>query len=272
MRVEYLKRGIIAAAAFAALAAAAAGAAETGAIFGFVTDEDGQPASGALVVVKGPNRYAITDADGYYVIQQVPVGTFDVKASRIDCGEQVKSGVKVIAGLRTNLSFQLESDPKPYYPFHHEEPVIEISPFQFISRYEEQIEAQVLDEFADILARPPGIVHENSDASTSDEDVRGGEVPPAGKAGDAGTGTISGLVTNQEGQPLNGALVVVIGANRYATTNADGYYSIQQVPPGTFDVKAMYAKHEEEETTVTVIRGFRTAVSFQLQQWFIFIY
>jgi hypothetical protein len=78
-----------------------------GIISGLVTDEDGQPVNGALVVVTGASLSATTNADGYYYIQQVPVGTFDVEASRVGCGEQVKSGVKVVAGLRTNLSFQL---------------------------------------------------------------------------------------------------------------------------------------------------------------------
>jgi len=173
-----------------ALTAAAAGAAETGAISGFVMDEDGQLLGGALVVVRGANRFATTNANGYYVVTPVPVGTFEVTASRVGYDEQVKSGVKVIAGLRTNLSFRLRSND---------------------------------------------------------------------------TGTISGFVTDEDGRPLSGASVVVTGADISATTDADGYYHIFNVPAGTFDVKALRVDSGERAVgRVNVYAGLRTTLSFHL--------
>ena len=107
------------------LAAAIAGAAGT--VSGLVTDQNGQAVSGALVVVKGTNRFATTNADGYYVITPVPVGSFDVKASRVGFSEQVKTGVKVIAGLRTNISFQLQSEAAGVTYIQSEEPLIKFN-------------------------------------------------------------------------------------------------------------------------------------------------
>jgi len=105
VRVKYLKSGLVAA-ALVALTASIAGAVDTGTISGLVMDQDGQPVNGALVVVKGANRFTTTNADGYYVITPIPVGAFDVKASRIGFDEQVKSGVKVIAA-RDGMKFDL---------------------------------------------------------------------------------------------------------------------------------------------------------------------
>jgi outer membrane receptor protein involved in Fe transport len=51
-------------------------------------------------------------------------------------------------------------------------------------------------------------------------------------------GKIAGRVTDAEnGQPLPGVDVMVEGTSMGAATNADGYYTILNVPPGTFTVK-----------------------------------
>jgi len=82
-------------------------ATEFGIVSGTVTDENGQPLSGALVVVKGTNRFATTNAEGYFVISPVPEGLYEVKASRVGYDSQAQEGVKIVGDLRTNLSFVL---------------------------------------------------------------------------------------------------------------------------------------------------------------------
>jgi outer membrane receptor protein involved in Fe transport len=174
VRVKYV-RSMLAAATLVMLAAGVAGAVDTGTISGLVTDQNGEPVSGALVVVKGTNRFATSNADGYYVVTPVPVGTFEVKASRIGFNEQVMTGVKVIAGLRTNISFQLASEATGVTYIQSEEPLIKFTETYTESVIgSEQIKTQVVDEFADMLVRTPGIVYENSDASTLNLHIRGG--------------------------------------------------------------------------------------------------
>ncbi len=175
MRVKYFKRSLVAA-TLALLAAGIAGAVDSGTISGLVTDQNGEPVPGVLIVVKGANRYATSNADGYYVITPIPSGSFEVKASRIGFNEQVRTGVKVIAGLRTNTSFQLQSGGATgtvYIP--SETPLIKWTETYTESIIgKEQIKTQVVDEFADVLVRTPGIVYENSDASTLNLHIRGG--------------------------------------------------------------------------------------------------
>ena len=82
-------------------------ASEYGSVSGTVTDENGQPLSGALVVVKGTNRFATTNAEGYFVISRVPDGLHEVKASRVGYDSQTQEVVKIVAELSTNVSFVL---------------------------------------------------------------------------------------------------------------------------------------------------------------------
>ena len=77
-------------------------------------------------------------------------------------------------------------------------------------------------------------------------------------------GTISGTVVDRVGGPVNGALVVVEGTNRFATTNVNGYYVISPVPVGTFDVTAGRVGHETETMSVSVMEGRRTIANFAL--------
>ena len=174
MREKYFKRTFVALGSIL-LAAAIAGAAGTGTVSGLVTDQNGQAVSGALVVVKGTNRFATTNADGYYVISPAPVGSFEVKASRVGFSEQVKTGVKVIAGLRTNISFQLQSEATGITYIQSEDSLIKFNQtYSETMIGSEQFESQVVDEFADMLVRTPGISYEGSDASTLNLHIRGG--------------------------------------------------------------------------------------------------
>jgi protocatechuate 3,4-dioxygenase beta subunit len=77
---------------------------------GFVIDRYGSPVSGALVVIKGANRFATTNGEGYYVIKPVPAGTFEMKASRLGYDDVRKADVKVTAGYITNVNFILGID------------------------------------------------------------------------------------------------------------------------------------------------------------------
>src|SRR5689334_22635791 len=56
------------------------------------------------------------------------------------------------------------------------------------------------------------------------------------------TGGIAGIVADESGAVMPGVTIEVTnaatGQTRSVTTNADGYYSVPQVQPGTYAVKA----------------------------------
>jgi outer membrane receptor protein involved in Fe transport len=69
-------------------------------------------------------------------------------------------------------------------------------------------------------------------------------------------GKIAGRVTDAEnGQPLPGVDVMIEGTSMGAATNIDGYYTILNVPPGTFSVKFSiigYTKTNVKEVRVVI--------------------
>jgi TonB-linked SusC/RagA family outer membrane protein len=87
---------------------------------------------------------------------------------------------------------------------------------------------------------------------------------PAIEARAQAVGQIAGTVTNETGQPLAGASVVVVGTAQGATTRADGGYVIPGVPAGPHDVRVTQVGYGELEKSVTVAAGQTASVDFQL--------
>ena len=76
-------------------------------------------------------------------------------------------------------------------------------------------------------------------------------------------GAIAGRVTDSPtNDPIGGANVT---ANGYSdTTDADGYYNITDVPPGSYTVTVSAAKHINQSKTATVTPSTTTALDFTL--------
>jgi hypothetical protein len=82
------------------------------------------------------------------------------------------------------------------------------------------------------------------------------------------TGKIAGVVRDAEtGEPLPGANVVVVGTDRGAACDADGYYYIIRLDPGNYDVQArMMGRKTVTQTGVRVISGHTTPLNFELEE------
>ncbi len=82
------------------------------------------------------------------------------------------------------------------------------------------------------------------------------------------TGKIAGRVTDAAtGEPLPGVNVVIVGTTQGAVTDADGYYAIIKVDPGTYSVQASiigYARTTVQEVRVQIDRT--TDVDFSMQE------
>ncbi|HEX6324354.1 MAG TPA: TonB-dependent receptor, partial [Vicinamibacterales bacterium] len=78
------------------------------------------------------------------------------------------------------------------------------------------------------------------------------------------TGSITGTVTMETGEPVHGALVVVIGSPRTATTDNDGAFTVPAVAPGTYEVIAQREHLTTGRQTVTVTAGQPATVHFKL--------
>ncbi len=68
-------------------------------------------------------------------------------------------------------------------------------------------------------------------------------------------GTVTGKVTDQNGNPLLAANVILTGTNFGAATDADGMYTIKAVPAGTYTLKFSMVGFAPQEYNVNVTDG-----------------
>jgi outer membrane cobalamin receptor len=80
-------------------------------------------------------------------------------------------------------------------------------------------------------------------------------------------GTITGKVTDkQSGEPLAGANILVVGTSLGDASDAEGNYTIHNVPDGTHKVKASFIGFDLEEQEVMISSGSTATVNFELAQ------
>lgn len=90
---------------------------------------------------------------------------------------------------------------------------------------------------------------------------------PAVALAQAGTGTVTGLVTDQgTRQAIQGMQVVVLGTGRGALTDAAGRYVIGGVPAGSHEIRARRVGFAPLTRTVVVTAGSTVTVNFAATQ------
>ncbi|MGH7558163.1 MAG: TonB-dependent receptor domain-containing protein [Gemmatimonadota bacterium] len=75
--------------------------------------------------------------------------------------------------------------------------------------------------------------------------------------------TIQGAVTNENGQPLVGAQIQIVGTDRGAVTDPSGRYQVTDAPTGTVQLQAIYLGYRTEQRSATLAVGDNT-VDFRL--------
>jgi len=77
-------------------------------------------------------------------------------------------------------------------------------------------------------------------------------------------GTITGTIS-EEGEPLIGASILIVGTSTGTVTDFDGNYTIA-VDPGTYTLEVSYTGYTPSQQTVTVVSGQTTTTDFSLSQ------
>jgi outer membrane receptor protein involved in Fe transport len=81
----------------------------SGKIAGVVVDKStGEPLPGVNVILEETTLGASTDIDGYYVILNIPVSTYSIRANYIGYKDVVVEGIRVSASITTELNFDME--------------------------------------------------------------------------------------------------------------------------------------------------------------------
>lgn len=84
------------------------GAGTTGIISGVVKSDDGKPISGANIIVAGTKLTTVTDANGYYVVTNVPPGDYEVRAEMVGFATASAGRVQVTMDATTTVGFDLK--------------------------------------------------------------------------------------------------------------------------------------------------------------------
>ena len=83
----------------------------------------------------------------------------------------------------------------------------------------------------------------------------------------AAQGTLTGRVTAQgTGEPLAETRVIVVGTNLFATTAADGRYTIRRVPIGPAEVRVIRVGYAAQKKPVTIAEAEAATLDFALGQ------
>ena len=118
--------------------------------------------------------------------------------------------------------------------------------------------------YIDIRVPPRGMLHRDFSipigdaaiimaATDSDDAADSTVVTPAPVR--RGSSSISGVVRNNEGEPLAGAQLMVWGNGSTTTTRDDGRFSISGLPAGTQTVEARYVGYAPKRVTVDLASG-----------------
>ncbi|MEJ5262644.1 MAG: carboxypeptidase-like regulatory domain-containing protein, partial [Ignavibacterium sp.] len=84
--------------------------AQTGKINGYVRDADtGEELIGANIILEGTTMGAATNIDGYYVITNVPPGSYTLRASMVGYAPQTIRDIRVNINLTTELNINLKT-------------------------------------------------------------------------------------------------------------------------------------------------------------------
>ena len=82
------------------------------------------------------------------------------------------------------------------------------------------------------------------------------------------SGMLSGLITDSKtGEPLIGATVILEGTTIGAATNADGRYTVRNIPPKTYNIRASYVGYQSLTRFNIVIRSEGNIdINFELER------
>ncbi len=200
----------------------------TGKVQGSVTDAGGQPVVKAQVLVVGTAFGAVTDDKGYYFINNVPPGTYTLRAQFIGLAPTDLTGVRVLAGQTLTQNFPMKPAAVVVGGINVVAAANPIVPRDVVTSKsivsQETFTSLPVDNVREVIALQPGVIESGSNAGVS---IRGGRPGEAnvyidgapvrtanGTAGMGATGAQGAAVqTNsvEEASVTTGALPVQFG-------------------------------------------------------------
>jgi hypothetical protein len=152
----------------------------TGKIEGRVRDQAGAPIANAQVFLVGTAFNALTNPQGYYFINNVPAGTYGVRAAFIGYKSTQVDGVKVLAGQTLTVDIQLEQTAVQIQEITvvtQTQPLVPRDEVSTKQRIDGEFTSNLpVDRLNNVLALQPGVVASPSNNTLS---IRGGRTTEA---------------------------------------------------------------------------------------------
>jgi outer membrane receptor for ferrienterochelin and colicin len=150
----------------------------TGKIEGRVRDQAGAPIANAQVFIVGTAFNALTNPQGYYFINNVPAGTYSVRAAFIGYKSTQVEGVKVLAGQTITVDIQLEQTAVQIQEITvvtQTQPLVPRDEVTSKQRIDGDFTSKLpVDRLNDVLALQPGVVATPTASGGSELHIRGG--------------------------------------------------------------------------------------------------
>ncbi|HKE91062.1 MAG TPA: TonB-dependent receptor, partial [Gemmatimonadales bacterium] len=146
----------------------------TGKVEGTVTDQAGGGLANAQVIIVGTSFGALTDAKGYYFLNNVPVGSFTLRAQFIGYAPAEIQNVRVLGGQTLTLDIKLSPAAVTVGVVNviASNPIVprdQVASKSIVSG--EAINSLPVDDVRNVIALQPGVVESGSGLGVS---IRGG--------------------------------------------------------------------------------------------------
>lgn len=136
---------------------------KTAKLVGMVTEKsNGAAMAGVNLSLKGTYLGASTDIDGYYLIEGIPPGVYDVEVSMIGYKIQLRTAVKLAEGETKKIDFEMDESVLAYgqeIVVIGEKPLLEVEQTASeISFSSHEIQGKIVENVNELLVQQPGIV------------------------------------------------------------------------------------------------------------------
>lgn len=243
---------------------------QEGSICGFVLDQNNVPLEGAQVSLNDGYRTANTDINGYFILESVPISSqgytlqvtkdgfgsrtlYNIKLSveklTHDAGKIVLSNIPgIIKGIVTsqagsplsNIRIFVKEANKTAYTNTSGDYSIEVFPGNYILEFSHQDYATHTQD---------GIEVQSSKEITIN-------VTMAPKPG-----ILSGTVKDSFYQPVRDITVTILGIAMSGKTDSSGYFRIENIPPGNYQVEFSSQFYIVDQRTVIITSGKEATIN-----------
>jgi len=245
---------------------------EPGIIDGIVYDNHtGEVIEGALISIEGTSLEAFTNSDGYYIIENITIGLYNVMAVAENYESETIIDVEVFSNETTTVDFHLVPEPGglegtvidefTLLPIEGALITLDGTGYSAYTDYDGNyfIEYIFVEEYTVITT-----ADNYFESIVYDVEILSNQVTTVDFELHPMPGSIDGYIIDAfTGNPIEGAEINVEDTY-WAYTNEVGYYLIEEVEVGTYSLLAEADGYYPEERPVTVVSNQTSGEFFQL--------